>query len=127
MDSPPANEPHDFDSLSYCCKSLEHCVENVPSGEFCGCVHCAAGGMAPSGFSLGKPLATKPLGLRSLGFSASGLFLENPLGDLTLPLSTLNTLLCGQFFQTAPRIVNSPCVEIGTQRAMGSLRRLSCN
>ena len=49
--------------------------------------------------------------MRPIGFAASGLPSENPLGSLTLPLSTvvgtLNTLLRGQFFQPAPRIFNS--------------------
>ena len=45
--------------------------------------------MAPYGFSLGKPLAAKPWGLRPLGYAASGLSSENPWGAITLPLSTL--------------------------------------
>ena len=45
---------------------------------------------APMGFSLGKPSAEKPRGLRPLGIAASGLPSENPSGALTLPRSTVS-------------------------------------
>ena len=63
------------------------------------CRHCAAGQCE------GKPSASKPWGLRPLGFEALGLPSENPLGALTLPLSTVSvpsTLSLGDSFSTLP-------------------------
>ena len=60
---------------------------------------------APSGFSFGKPSATKPQGLRPLSFAALGLPLENPSGALTLPLNAVSppsTLSLGDSFSTLP-------------------------
>ena len=53
------------------------------------------------------PLAVLQHTPHPLGFTALGLASENLLGALTLSLSTLDTLLRGQFFHTAPRIFNS--------------------
>ena len=62
---------------------------------------------APEGFSEGKPEAAKPRGRSPRGFAAEGLPEENP------SVSTLNTLLRGQFFHTAPRIFNSRFQTVG--------------
>ena len=55
--------PHDFDSLSYCGKSLGQCGKTVPSGESIGCPYCAEGQCEGSlGQTLGCPQSLSAYG-----------------------------------------------------------------
>ena len=86
--------------------------KTVPSGEFLGWLHCAAGQCEGSlGIFLGQNLGGKTLGAAPPWFCSLGFALGKSLGSPhTAPQHSVGTrgiLLRGQFFNTAPRIFNS--------------------
>ena len=96
VDSLPANEPHDFDSLSNCWKSMGQCGKTAPSWESLGRLHCVGKCEGSLGIFLEQTLGCKTLGLPS----------ENSSGALTRPLSTMkapSTLSLGDSFSKLPR------------------------
>ena len=112
---------------------MGQCGKNVPSGESLGYLHYTVlrGSVrAPSGFSLDKPSAAKPRGLRFLGFAALGLPLENHsiLGKNELNSYQLAPCIPLQKYWPGPAQTQSlACPSLDCDQSRACKERRSCS